>query len=244
MHLKEFLGNDRVLHEEILRRLIDTAKPRLMDRQGHTGDSLHPRLVARRQQLDDRHPVPDDQAIRTRHLNAAGQRLLDRRKEAKQDKSHENRKQRQRRPKFLALEIAPDEREEFHLPFHKQNQRQVTRTHLLDAFYPASSRPRMQAPDEASRGYLSFRQMGVDAALAPAYIPTMQAAIELNQMTLPEKLHLMEALWDELCRREEEVPVPDWHREILDERERQLAEGKAAFADWEVAKERITQRIR
>lgn len=71
----------------------------------------------------------------------------------------------------------------------------------------------------------------------------MQTAIDLKQMTLPDKLGLMEALWDELCEREEEIPVQDWHKQVLDERERQIAEGKATFADWETAKDRISKRV-
>jgi hypothetical protein len=70
----------------------------------------------------------------------------------------------------------------------------------------------------------------------------MQSAIDLKQMTLADKLGLMEALWDELCRREDQVPVPEWHRQVLDEREREIAEGKARFIDWETAKERIGKR--
>ncbi len=81
-------------------------------------------------------------------------------------------------------------------------------------------------------------------ALGPPYIPFMQAAPELKQMTVSEKLQLMEALGDDLCRREEDIPVPDWHKEVLDERERQLAGGQAAFVDWETAKERIARRTR
>ncbi len=61
-------------------------------------------------------------------------------------------------------------------------------------------------------------------------------------MRLPEKLELMEALWTELCRQQEQVPVEDWHKEVLDERARLLAEGRATFADWEIAKARITKR--
>lgn len=71
----------------------------------------------------------------------------------------------------------------------------------------------------------------------------MNTVPELKRMTLPEKLQLMEALWEELCGREEDVAVPDWHKEVLDERERQLTEGEAAFIDWETAKERIARRI-
>lgn len=71
----------------------------------------------------------------------------------------------------------------------------------------------------------------------------MQSQTDLKQTALSEKLRLMEALWDDLCRHEEEVPIPDWHKTVLDERERKVAEGKATFVDWESAKERIAKRI-
>ncbi len=71
----------------------------------------------------------------------------------------------------------------------------------------------------------------------------MQSPIDLKQMTVPDKFRLMEALRDELCSREEGIPVPDWPKRVLDERELQIEEGKATFSDWETAKERITRRI-
>ena len=70
----------------------------------------------------------------------------------------------------------------------------------------------------------------------------MQSQVDLKRMGLTEKLRLMEALWDDLCGREEEIPIPDWHKTVLDERERQIAEGKAKFVDWETAKESIRKR--
>ena len=63
-------------------------------------------------------------------------------------------------------------------------------------------------------------------------------------MTLEEKLRMMEALWDELCRREEDVPVSQWHKDLLDERQRLVQEGKARFVDWETAKQQITERLK
>jgi hypothetical protein len=66
------------------------------------------------------------------------------------------------------------------------------------------------------------------------------AAIQIDQMTLAEKLHAMEALWDDLCRCEAGVPMLQWQRDLLDERERLVREGKARFTDWETAKRRIT----
>jgi hypothetical protein len=71
----------------------------------------------------------------------------------------------------------------------------------------------------------------------------MVAVLDIERMTLEEKLRAMEALWDDLCRREESVPVPQWHKDILDERERAIAEGKARFVDWETAKQRISEKL-
>ena len=65
------------------------------------------------------------------------------------------------------------------------------------------------------------------------------ALTAIDQMTLEEKLLAMEALWDDLCRREAGVPVLQWHKDLLDERERLICDGKARFTDWETAKRRI-----
>lgn len=40
------------------------------------------------------------------------------------------------------------------------------------------------------------------------------------------------------------MEVPGWHREILDERERLIAEGKARFIDWEEARRQIEAVLR
>jgi hypothetical protein len=70
----------------------------------------------------------------------------------------------------------------------------------------------------------------------------MSTVINIDQMTLEEKLRAMEALWDNLCRREEDVPIPQWHKTLLDERELLIEQGKAQFTDWETAKKRIGER--
>ena len=71
----------------------------------------------------------------------------------------------------------------------------------------------------------------------------MSAPLQLDQMSLDEKLRAMEALWDDLCRHEESIPVPQWHKDLLDERERMIQEGKARFSDWETAKKRISGKV-
>ncbi len=70
----------------------------------------------------------------------------------------------------------------------------------------------------------------------------MPFELQIDQMTLEEKLRAMEALWTDICRREENVPVPQWHKDLLDERERLVKEGKAQFLDWQAAQQRISER--
>ena len=64
-----------------------------------------------------------------------------------------------------------------------------------------------------------------------------------NQLPLREKLLVMEAIWDDLSRQEQDLEVPQWHQDLLDKRERLLAEGKAQFVDWEQAKRQIKEAI-
>lgn len=70
------------------------------------------------------------------------------------------------------------------------------------------------------------------------------ATIPLDEFTLTEKLALMERLWASLSRNPEEVPTPDWHGEVLEEREAAVREGRMQFVDWEDAKQRLRDRFK
>ena len=69
----------------------------------------------------------------------------------------------------------------------------------------------------------------------------MIALDQIHQLPFREKLLVMEAIWDDISREEEDLEMPQWHKELLDERERLLAEGKAQFVDWEEAKQQINE---
>ncbi len=53
----------------------------------------------------------------------------------------------------------------------------------------------------------------------------------------------MEALWTDLCQHEEILPVHDWQKEILDERERMVERGESKFSDWEDAKKQYLDKL-
>ena len=71
----------------------------------------------------------------------------------------------------------------------------------------------------------------------------MNIALPLNEMTTAEKLSVMEALWDDLCRTPEDLPTPAWHGEVLAAREQLLREGKTQFCDFAEVRDRLRKTV-
>jgi hypothetical protein len=71
----------------------------------------------------------------------------------------------------------------------------------------------------------------------------MSFHLPLKDMTLQEKLDAMESLWEDLVRTPEAIESPPWHKEVLDERLKNLQEGKTQFIDWETAKEALRKKL-
>lgn len=67
--------------------------------------------------------------------------------------------------------------------------------------------------------------------------------LPLKDMSLQEKLSAMESLWEDLARTPEAVESPAWHKDILNERRRNAADGSAPFIDWETAKENLRHKL-
>jgi putative addiction module component (TIGR02574 family) len=67
--------------------------------------------------------------------------------------------------------------------------------------------------------------------------------LPLSDLTLAQKLQLMEALWDDLGKHEQILESPQWHESVLQDREDALAAGKASVSGWEEAKKRIRKNV-
>lgn len=63
----------------------------------------------------------------------------------------------------------------------------------------------------------------------------MSIDLPLDNMTLADKLEAMEALWSDISRKPADLPSPNWHKDILDERRLLVVEGKLKFLDWDTA---------
>lgn len=72
----------------------------------------------------------------------------------------------------------------------------------------------------------------------------MSIDLPLEKMTLADKLEAMELLWADISRQPAELPSPDWHRDVLDERRRLVAEGKLRFLDWDTAIAELRKELR
>jgi putative addiction module component (TIGR02574 family) len=72
----------------------------------------------------------------------------------------------------------------------------------------------------------------------------MIAQADIRQMPLPDRLALLEALWTDLSSEPEQVEIPQWHKDILDERLQATERGDVEIIDWEMAKEQIRNLIR
>ena len=72
----------------------------------------------------------------------------------------------------------------------------------------------------------------------------MDITLPLDQMTIAEKLRVMESLWADLSRNEQELESPAWHEQVLNEREQRLRSGEETFIDWETAKRQLRDRLK
>lgn len=61
-------------------------------------------------------------------------------------------------------------------------------------------------------------------------------------LTPPEKLQLVDDLWDDLAATPEAVPVHDWQKEELARRKANLAQNPGSGLTWEEVKQRVRNR--
>jgi putative addiction module component (TIGR02574 family) len=67
----------------------------------------------------------------------------------------------------------------------------------------------------------------------------MSIDIPLDNLSVAEKVQLLERVWENLCRQTGNVRSPDWHKAVLAERRRRLESGEATVSSWADAKDRL-----
>jgi putative addiction module component (TIGR02574 family) len=65
---------------------------------------------------------------------------------------------------------------------------------------------------------------------------------EIRELPLHEKLQMMEVLWEDLRSHAEGVPVPQWHKELLDARRKAVEAGQEEILEWDEIKDSLGTR--
>jgi putative addiction module component (TIGR02574 family) len=65
---------------------------------------------------------------------------------------------------------------------------------------------------------------------------------QVFELTISEKLQLLEDLWDSISLTPEQIPVLDWQKDELDKRKAAYLKNPDSGSSWESVKERIRNR--
>lgn len=71
----------------------------------------------------------------------------------------------------------------------------------------------------------------------------MQNTFEIRHLSREDKLRVMEAIWEDLSKEDEEVESPEWHQEALQQAENRLNLGEEKMVDWDSAKKELRKRF-
>ena len=65
-----------------------------------------------------------------------------------------------------------------------------------------------------------------------------------DDLSVEEQIDYVQSLWDRIAAGPAEVPVPEWHREVLDERLKDYEANPDAGDSWDVVRERLHDKQR
>lgn len=66
---------------------------------------------------------------------------------------------------------------------------------------------------------------------------------EISNLSLSEKLLLVEDIWDSIAKSNEQPTMPEWHKKELDERYKSYQRGKETLHDWKSVHHELRQKF-
>ena len=61
---------------------------------------------------------------------------------------------------------------------------------------------------------------------------------QLLKLNRDEKIKLVQTLWDNIAQEQNDIEIPQWHKELLDERMQNIQNGRTKFKSWEEVKKK------
>jgi putative addiction module component (TIGR02574 family) len=73
-------------------------------------------------------------------------------------------------------------------------------------------------------------------------MPSPPTEMDIEQLSVPQRLELIARLWDSIPDTAEALPVPEWHRQELERRLATADADPAAAIPWEQVKAQLRER--
>ena len=71
----------------------------------------------------------------------------------------------------------------------------------------------------------------------------MTISLPLEEMTVEEKLQVMEMIWEDLSRNTKDLPPPPWHGDVLKSIESAIERGDESYEDWDIVKKQLRDEL-
>jgi putative addiction module component (TIGR02574 family) len=68
------------------------------------------------------------------------------------------------------------------------------------------------------------------------------SAPEIEKLSVPQKLEMIEILWDSIPDSLDSLPIPEWHKQILNERLAEADASPEANIPWEQVRSELRRR--
>jgi putative addiction module component (TIGR02574 family) len=65
-----------------------------------------------------------------------------------------------------------------------------------------------------------------------------------DQLSVEEQIDYVQSLWDRIAASPDQVPISEWHREVLAERLQDYEANPEAGESWDVVRERLHGKLR
>lgn len=65
-----------------------------------------------------------------------------------------------------------------------------------------------------------------------------------DDLAVDDRIAYVQALWNRIAFTPEQVPVPEWHREVLDEHVKDYEANPDAGARWDIVRDRLREDLR
>lgn len=65
-----------------------------------------------------------------------------------------------------------------------------------------------------------------------------------DDLSIAEQIDYVNALWEKITSRPSDVPVPEWHRDVLEDRLKQHRDNPGDVEAWDQVRDKVRNKIR